>query len=188
LTRIFISSEPYIYARLLLVEHVSEHETIFSYSIPSSRNCSPKFGVVPTSASNYSQSVHHLWNLWAPLYLSRRGLRLGAFGSSIGPPNLRQSTIFSSAPAKVTFPVILFNCFQPSSSFSFPMEVPSLDSRSPSPLGPAAPCPCPCGGWHARPRLGRHACPVAVPRAAWPSSPPLRAPLPLSSMAMEVPA
>jgi hypothetical protein len=39
----------YIYARLLLVEHVLEHETVFSDSIPSSQNCSPKFGPVSSS-------------------------------------------------------------------------------------------------------------------------------------------
>ena len=76
--------------------------------IPSSRYCSPKFGAVPTPAttpaSNYSQSVHRLRNPRVPLRSSRRGLRRSAFGSSIGSPNLRQSTDFSSAPARVFFP------------------------------------------------------------------------------------
>jgi hypothetical protein len=75
--------------------------------IPSSRYCSPKFGAVPTPAttpaSNYSQSMHRLRNLRVPLRLSRRLLHWGAFGSSMGPPNLRQSTDFSSAPARVFF-------------------------------------------------------------------------------------
>jgi hypothetical protein len=76
--------------------------------IPSSRYCSPQFGAVPTPAttlpSNYSQFVHYLRNPRVPLRSSRRGLRRGAFGSSIGPPNLRQSTDFFSAPARVFFP------------------------------------------------------------------------------------
>jgi hypothetical protein len=87
---------------------VSEHETFCSNPIPSSRYCSPKFGTVPTPAttpaSNYSQSVHCLPNPRIPLRSSRRGLRRSAFGSSIGSPNLRQSTDFSSAPARVFFP------------------------------------------------------------------------------------
>jgi hypothetical protein len=38
----------YMHARLLLVEHVLEHETVFSDSTPISQNCLPKFGAVPT--------------------------------------------------------------------------------------------------------------------------------------------
>jgi hypothetical protein len=72
--------------------------------IPSSRYCSPKFGAVPTPASNYSQSMHRLRNPRVPLRSSRRGLRCSAFGSSIGPPNLWQSTDLASAPARVFFP------------------------------------------------------------------------------------
>jgi hypothetical protein len=76
--------------------------------IPSSRYCSSKFGAVPTlattPASNYSQSVHRLPNPRVPLRSSRRGLRRSAFGSSIGSPNLRQSTDLASAPARVFFP------------------------------------------------------------------------------------
>jgi hypothetical protein len=59
---------------------------------------------VITPASNYSQSVHRLPNPRVPLRSSCRGLRQGAFGSSIGPSNLRKSTDFSSAPARVFFP------------------------------------------------------------------------------------
>jgi hypothetical protein len=72
--------------------------------MPSSRYCSPKFGAVPTSASNYSQYVHRLPNPRVPLCSSRRGLRHSAFGSSIGPPNLRQSTDLASVPTRVFFP------------------------------------------------------------------------------------
>jgi hypothetical protein len=72
---------------------------------PSFRNWSPKFGEVPTLATtpaiNYSQSVYRLRNPRAPLRLSHRGLRLGAPGSSIGPLNLHQSMISSSAPTRV---------------------------------------------------------------------------------------
>jgi hypothetical protein len=59
---------------------------------------------VTTPASNYSQSVHRLPNPRVPLRSSRRGLRQSAFGSSIGPSNLRQSTDLASAPARVFFP------------------------------------------------------------------------------------
>jgi hypothetical protein len=72
--------------------------------IPSSRCCSPKFGAVPTPASNYSQSVHRLPNPRVPLRSSRRGLRRSVFGSSIGSSNLRQSMDFLSTPARVFFP------------------------------------------------------------------------------------
>jgi hypothetical protein len=106
LTRIFISSEPqlYIYAWLLLAELIPNHKTVSPDSIPSSRNCSPKFEAVSTTASNYSQSMHRLWNLRIPLRSSRRGLHRSAFDSSIEPPNRHQSTVFFSAPARVFFP------------------------------------------------------------------------------------
>jgi hypothetical protein len=54
--------------------------------------------------SNYSQSVHRLPNPRVPLRSSHRGLRRSAFGSSIGSPNLRESTDFLLAPARVFFP------------------------------------------------------------------------------------
>jgi hypothetical protein len=135
--------------------------------------------------SNYFQSVHRLWNPRVPLCSSHRGLRLGASGSSIGPPNHRQSTVSSLARVKVTFPVSLLHCFQPSSSFSSSMEVPPPRSPSPPPpaprgapqallardaLPPRRPACAPVGA-RARPRLGRRACLAAAPRAAWPTSP-----------------
>jgi hypothetical protein len=43
----------YIYARLLLVEPVQEHKTVSSDSIPSFRNCSPKF----VSGSNSGEQL-----------------------------------------------------------------------------------------------------------------------------------
>jgi hypothetical protein len=67
------------------------------------RNSSPKFGTIPTPAttltSNCFQSVGHWRNPRVPLRPSRRGLRLGAFDSLIGPPVHRQSTIFFLDPA-----------------------------------------------------------------------------------------
>jgi hypothetical protein len=48
--------------------------------------------------------VHRLRNPRVPLRSSRRRLRRSVFGSSIGSPNLQQSTDFSSAPARVFFP------------------------------------------------------------------------------------
>jgi hypothetical protein len=134
-------------SRLLLIEHVPEHEIVFSDSIPSSRNCSPQFGAVPTPAitptSNYSQSVNRLWNPRIPLHLSRQGLRLGASNSSIRHPNLHQSMISSSALARVFFPGekhpllhLGFHCF---SFFPSVQEAPLLSfplpgSGTPSPL------------------------------------------------------
>jgi hypothetical protein len=101
----------YIYGRLLLAEHILNHETVFSDSFPISRNCLPKFGAVPTLVSNYFQSMSRRRNPRVPLRLSRRGLCLGAFGSSIESSNLRQSTNSSSAPARVFFPCeLLHSC------------------------------------------------------------------------------
>jgi hypothetical protein len=75
---------------------------------PSSRNCSPKFGAVPTTAttpaSNYSKSVHRPRNPRVLLRSPRRGLHCSASDLSIGPSNLCQSIISTSALAKVFFP------------------------------------------------------------------------------------
>lgn len=74
------------------------HETVFSDSFPISRNCSPKFGVMSTPVtiptSIYFQSVRRRWNPRV------RCVRLVESGSSIGPLNLRQSTILPSIPAR----------------------------------------------------------------------------------------
>ena len=48
--------------------------------------------------------MHRLRNPRVPLRSSRRRLRRSAFGSSIGSPNLRQSTDLASTPARVFFP------------------------------------------------------------------------------------
>jgi hypothetical protein len=91
-------------------------------SIPSFRNCSPKFGAVPTPAttpvSNYSQYVHRRRNLRIPLRSFGRGLRRGVFVLSIGPPNLCQSKDFFSAPVKVFFPSELLHSSSLFSSIS----------------------------------------------------------------------
>jgi hypothetical protein len=168
----------YIYVRLHLVEPVLEHKTVHPNPIPSSRYCPPKFGAVPTPASNYSQSVHRLPNPRVPLRSSRRGLRRSAFGSSIGSPNLRQSTDFLSAPARVFFPGekppllhLGFLVF----SFSRPCRAsPTLPSPSPAavplpppfPLPDGAPFPLPDGGGGGR---RRRPCSNA-PRAPLPGS------------------
>jgi hypothetical protein len=70
------------------------------------------------SASHYSQFVHRLRNPRIPLRSSRQGLCRSAFGSSIGPPNLRQSKDSSSAPARVFFPSELLHYFSLFSSIS----------------------------------------------------------------------
>ena len=59
MNRTSISPEPqlYIHARLLLVEPVLEHETVSSDSIPSFRNCSPKFGSGSNSDDNSGEQL-----------------------------------------------------------------------------------------------------------------------------------
>jgi hypothetical protein len=145
----------YIYVSFLLAEPVPEHETISLDSIPSSRNCSPKFGVVQTpattSTSNYFQSVHCLRNPRVPLRSSCRGLCRIVSGSSIGPPNLRQSTILSSALTRVFFPGektpllylgflrvlrFLVRAGPPSLPLTFPAAAPPPPSISPPRRGP----------------------------------------------------
>jgi hypothetical protein len=107
-----------------LVEHIPNHKTVSSDSIPRSHNCSPNIEVIPNPTTNptsyYLQSVHRRRNPRVPLRSSRQGLRLGASDSSIGPLNLHQSMVSSSAPVKVTFPVSPLDYVQPSSSFSSP--------------------------------------------------------------------
>jgi hypothetical protein len=125
-------------------------------SIPSSRNCSPKFRAVPTPVttptSNYSQSIHRLWNLRVPLHSSRWGLRRGASGSSIGPPNLHQSKDFPSALVRVLFPG---KHLHSSSLFSSISRVWECSTLFPC---PAARCPapvrCTCGPYRRDPGSG----------------------------------
>jgi hypothetical protein len=188
--RIFISSEPqlYIHVRLLLVEPVPKHETVSPNSIHSSRKCSPKFGAVPTPAttptSNYSQSVHRLQNPRVALRSSRRGLCLDMSCSSIRPPNLRQSTISSSAPAKLYFPVRNLHCctygffVSPFSrrckaSLSLP-SLPPAAAPLRAPFPPPARAPLPPGITAAARGLARRCATVA----AWPARPPCEALLP----------
>jgi hypothetical protein len=78
------------------------------------------------SASNYFQSVHRRRNPRIPLCSSRRVLRLGAFGSSIGPPIHRQSTIFSGE----------FSPLLPMKVLCFPSPYASIHLDSPSPWCP----------------------------------------------------
>jgi hypothetical protein len=154
--------------------------------------------------------VHRLPNPRVPLRSSRRGLRHSAFGSSIGSPNLRQSTDFSLAPASVFFPgkkppllclaflrFFIFPSVQglPHSLLTFPDGGAPPLSVSP-PMAPLSPSPAAAvadGGYRApRPRSlppRRGPRPRArVPCAAWPapwrrssSSLPLRSPLPFPS-------
>jgi hypothetical protein len=143
----------YIYVWLLLAKHVSNHKTVFPDSFPISRNCSPKFGAVPTPTSNYIHFVRRRRNPMVPLLSSRWGLCLSASDSSIGTPNLHQSTDFSSVSVRVFFPgeqpLLLSLC----SSFSSPPLSPSF---SPLPLSlpwrrrPLC-LPCPATGGHGGP-------------------------------------
>jgi hypothetical protein len=90
------------------VEPIPEHETFLQIQLPAlgiaHRSSEAVLTPATTPASNYSQSMHRLRNLRIPLQSSSRGLRLGAFGSSIGPLNLHQSTVSFSAPGRVFFP------------------------------------------------------------------------------------
>jgi hypothetical protein len=145
-----------------------------------------------TLASNYSQSVHRLWNLRVPLRLSHRGLHLGSSGLSIRPQNLHQSKIYSTAPARDFFPdekppllylgflrFFVFPSVQGLPPLTSPTVVPLPPPFSP-PVGPplprrsaAAPAPqpaalrvCPCAPACARPcavAAARLACPPAQP-------------------------
>jgi hypothetical protein len=155
-------------------------------SIPSSRYCSPKFGAIltpaTTPASNYSQSVHRLRNPRVPLRSSRRGLCRDAFGSSIGPPSLRQSMDSSRLRRGSSSSVSLLHGFQPSSSFFFspPCTAPlSLLTgprrRDPHPCAPALPLPAVrrwrpalAAEWLGRGSLRRRR---HVPLQAWPGGP-----------------
>jgi hypothetical protein len=128
--------------------HSRTRSFVFPISIASSRYCSPKFGAVPTPASNYSQSVHRLPNPRVALRSSRRGLRRSAFGSSIGPPNLWQSTDLASAPASAFFPgepppwvsTLVLHFFSP--PCAAPLSLPtSPRRRDPPPMCACPPCP-----------------------------------------------
>jgi hypothetical protein len=97
-----------------------------------------------------------------PLRSSRRGLHCSAFGSSIEPPNLRQSMDLTSAPASVFFPsesppwisTLVLHFFSPpyATSLSFPT---SPRRRDPHPCARApARGAAPAAGRGGR-RLGR---------------------------------
>jgi hypothetical protein len=139
--------------------------------------------VVPTPAttpaSNYSQSVHRLPNPRVPLRSSRRRLCRSAFGSSIGSPNLRQSTDFLSAPARVFFPgekppllclgflrFFVFPSVQglPHSLLTFPGGGAPPPSDSP-PMAPLSP---PGGGGDGGRRRLPCPAPALPPSLAWP--------------------
>jgi hypothetical protein len=117
--------------------------------------------------------VHRLRNPRIPLRSSRRRLRRSVFGSSIGSPNLRQSTDFSSVPASVFFPgepppwistLVLH--------FFFPSCAAPLSPHQPPAARRPAPSPCargPCGGaaarcgWPAGHGLAAAPCPRELP-------------------------
>jgi hypothetical protein len=169
-------------------------ETVSPDSIHNSRNCSPKFGAVPypvtTPASNYFQFVRHWQNPRVQLCLPHRGLRPGAFGSSIGPLIRHQSTIFFLTPANFVpsgeqtplfpSPFFVFSVArsQPSLSLS---PVPSLSPpRAPLLLFPSLSLALPptqrWGGNIRRPTAMPRPYPAFSPRPAhgrWPSLPPL---------------
>jgi hypothetical protein len=78
-----------------LVEPFPNLKTVSPDSIHNSRNCSPKFGTVSTTAttptSNYFESVQRWRNPRVPLCSSCLDLRPSAFHSSIRPSIHRQS-------------------------------------------------------------------------------------------------
>jgi hypothetical protein len=123
---------------------------------------------VTTPASSYSQYVHRLLNPRVPLHSSRRVLRRSTFISSIGSPNLRQSTDFLSVPARTS---IVVRRVSSCSSFSRPCRA-FLTLPSPSPtMAPLSPSPAaaataraPCA---AAPALGS-ASPCAAPPLSLP--------------------
>jgi hypothetical protein len=186
------------------VEPIPEHETFLQIQLPAlgiaHRSSEAVLTPATTPASNYSQSMHRLRNLRIPLQSSSRGLRLGAFGSSIGPLNLHQSTVSFSAPGRVFFPgekppllyleFLLFFVFLsvhglPLPSLTFlggggpPPGLPPPGALSPSPTAAAV-----ADGSDRAPRgppRRRRPCPACPmqPRPASQARPPLRNLLPL---------
>jgi hypothetical protein len=152
--------------------------------------------------------VHRLSNPRVPLSSSRQGLRRSAFGSSIGSPNLRQSTDFLSTPARVFFPgekppllhlgFLRFFVFPSVQSISLSPHLPRQRRPSPLRFPPRRRPFSPPGGGRRRRSRSRAPCPRAPlpsgcgralrarcgrarPRPAR-SRPPLRSPLPLLSL------
>jgi hypothetical protein len=138
-----LSSNPRnIYGWNPLVEPFPNLETISPDSTHNSRNCSPKFGVVPTPANNYFRSVRRWRNPRVPLCSSHQELRPGVFDLSIRPLVHRQSTDFFSAPAKFVFSSEQTPLFiSPFFVFSTARSQPSLSL--PSPYSPPWPSPFP---------------------------------------------
>jgi hypothetical protein len=99
-----VRTQLYIHARLLPIEPVPEHKIVSPNSIPSSRNCSPKFG-------NDSNSGEQLLPIRASSakfedttsIVSSRALS-GCVRFVDGPPNFSQSTVSFSSRARVFFP------------------------------------------------------------------------------------
>jgi hypothetical protein len=128
--------------------------------------------------------VHRLPNLRVPLCSSRRRLCRSVFGSSIGPPNLRQLTDLTSASARVFFPgELLHSCSSFSSIFSvwrgttsFP-RTPAPAARCPAP-GPCAHDPCGRGLWRWRSRMAWPAGRLSGAASCLPARAPSRARLP----------
>jgi hypothetical protein len=217
LTRIFISFEPqlYIYIWLLLVEHVTEHETDSLNSTLSFQNCSPKF----RSGFNFSEQLFPICASSAEsedttLFVSSRASswRVRFVDRT---PNLRQSMVSSSAPARVFFttqkPSLLhlgFLCFSifstvqglPLPSFFFPgggAPPPPFSSTTVRPLPPrrralaaaSVHAPCMAVRPHSRLRLGARGMPSGgTPHPhgrALPSLPLRRPPLPPPLSSME---
>jgi hypothetical protein len=131
----------YIYAQLLLVEHILNYKTISSDSSPPPEIARRSSKAVPTPtttpASNYSQSVHRLWNPRIPLRSYRRGLRLGAFDSLIRLVVRRQSVFSFSSLASTFFSDEVHHCFS-----LFPLHFRRLYYiLSPQPHPPHGPLP-----------------------------------------------
>jgi hypothetical protein len=132
---------------------------------PQIRSITPRIArrsleVVPTPASNYFRSVHRRWNSRVPLLLSHRGLRPGAFDSSIRSTVHPQSSILCSATARVVFsgeaPPLLYLGFFSCSSFSRLCRASLSLLFSPPTIAPPPPCPpsaapLPPGGGRPRP-------------------------------------
>jgi hypothetical protein len=168
----------YIYIYMLEPSHrvLSKFQNRFLDSIHNSRNCLPKFRAVPTSASNCFHSMRRWRNLRVPLRSSHRGIRPGAFDSSIGPPIRCKSTDFATAPASVFFsdeqtPLFLhpvfrfFSPWNPSPPLSHLLS-PSHVRRSPLPSLLAPPAAgrahlptTPCGPVPRRDRAPHPPCP-----------------------------
>jgi hypothetical protein len=158
----YLQTPSNIYGRNPLVDPFPNLKIVSLVSIRNSQNCSPKFEMVPTPASNYFQTVHSWWNPRVSRRSSHWEFRLGAFDSSIRPLVRRQSMDFSLTSTRVIFSGKLSHCC-PMKVFHFPYVRSPISSP---PERPLPPCSHTRGGAAAAGRPARR-----HPLRPWPTTP-----------------